>query len=534
MNEWSGISVAQWRVDAQANALHGNDAPVRLEPRVMQLLCCLIEHAGEVVTRTQLIDEVWGERVVEDDALSAAMIKLRKALGDSAKEPQYIETVPRVGYRLVAPAERAAAKNVEPIAQVLIGQSHQAPTVHPVRLNSTGVSIAVLPLQNLSSDPEQDYFAQGLTQDLITALCNISALRVVRGLTSSTSAQGTVDQRKLASDLNVRYLLDGSVQRSGERLRVNVMLFDSHSGSQLWAERFDRPVVDLFIVQDELTQKIAVALQLNLTHGEQALMVARGTANPEAWALCVRATQAHLRQDASGYLEARRLAEEATKLDAGYAHAWGILAHSFIFDARLSFIDEAESKFARAEKLARHAVSLDRTDLRAAHALIAVAASRGDYDAGIAIARRAIEDDPGSAAARAELGWALLYAARYNDSIAQWRTAVAMSSFTPLWYLTYLALALALTDELNEAAETIAEVLDLNPSVLPALLIRAYVYHQLGRLDAGAAIVRQIGRIAPNFCCLHVRSMFFINDVAAVARFTDSLRDLGLPSNPDN
>ena len=193
----------------------------------------------------------------------------------------------------------------------------------PVHLEKP--SIAVLPFDNMSGDPEQEFFSDGLAEDIITALSKIERMRVIARHSTFAYKGQALDLRRIAGELGVRYVLEGSVRRGGDRLRITAQLIDADDGSHLWAERYDRPVDDLFDIQDEITKEIVTSLRVKLTDGEEARVWARGTNNIDAWQFSVRAMELFREFTPSGYLEARELAERAVELDPDYAHAWAAL-----------------------------------------------------------------------------------------------------------------------------------------------------------------------------------------------------------------
>ena len=220
-------------------------------------------------------------------------------------------------------------------------------------------SIAVLPFANLSPDPDQEFFADGLADDIINTLSKISRMRVIARHSTFAYKGRQLDVRAIAGDLGVRYVLEGSVRRAGDRLRVTAQLVETQSGSPLWAERFDRQVEDLFDIQDEITKEVVTALQVELTVGEEARVWSRGTNSIEAWQHCVQAIECQYRLTATHHLQARKLAEKALELDPNYAYAWGVLGFSYYREARLDVSGDRLDRLERAAEIAEKAMSLD-------------------------------------------------------------------------------------------------------------------------------------------------------------------------------
>ena len=241
----------------------------------------------------------------------------------------------------------------------LLGQSEEkakpSDTAEPLPPHDKP-SIAVLPFDNMSGDPEQEFFTDGLAEDIITALSKIGRMRVIARNSSFAYKGQALDLRRIAEELGVRYVLEGSVRRGGERLRITAQLIDADDGSHLWAERYDRPVDDLFDIQDEITKEIVTALRVKLTDGEEARVWARGTNNIEAWQYAVRASDIFMRLTPSSHLEARTWAEKATELDPDYAHAWATLGFTYWWEGRFDYTGGRDAKFARAAELADRAM----------------------------------------------------------------------------------------------------------------------------------------------------------------------------------
>jgi adenylate cyclase len=390
-------------------------------------------------------------------------------------------------------------------------------------------SIAVLPFDNMSNDPEQEFFGDGLAEDIITALSKIKRMRVIARNSTFAYKGRALDLRRIAEELGVRYMLEGSVRRGGNRLRITAQLIDATDGSHLWAERYDRTVEDLFDIQDEITKEIVTSLRVQLTDGETARVWARGTNNVEAWQIAVRAFEIFTRFDASSYLEARVLAEKATKLDPDYAFAWAILGLTYWFDGRLGFTGDTDSKFARAAELAEHAMALDASDSWCVGLSALVAAAQGRHDEGVAIARRGIELYPGNADVRGYLGLVLMHAGNYREAVVHSQAAMSLNPIYPNWYRATLARALTFLDEFDEALTVLGEILETEKAHFLSLLFRAYIYGRSDREPAARIEIAEVRKIAPNLCVSHLPSLMMTADTAALKRFSAVVREAGLP-----
>ena len=389
-------------------------------------------------------------------------------------------------------------------------------------------SIAVLPFDNMSGDPEQEYFADGLTEDIITALSKVSAMRVIARNSTFAYKGVSSDLRRVAETLGVRYVVEGSVRRGGERLRITAQLIDAADGSHLWAERFDRVVDDLFDIQDEITKEIVTALRVQLTDGEEALVWSHGTDDVEAWQCCVRATELFLEFHSSDHLEARALAERAVERDPTYAHAWAVLGFTYWWDGRLSFTSEPGAKYAKAKELADRAAALDDTVPWVIGLQSVVACSLGQYDEAIDLAERGTEHHPGNAEVRAFLGFALSVADRAEDALDHIRSAIALNPISPSWYLTVLARSLTILEDFDDALAAADRLLSSVPQNLQGLLLRTVALDRLGRKDDAREAMKELRKIAPPLRARHLANHFQFKSGSTLSIFTAALRRAGL------
>ncbi len=390
-------------------------------------------------------------------------------------------------------------------------------------------SIAVLRFDNMSSEPEHEYFADGIAEDIITALSKISRIRVIARNSTFVYKGKAHDLRQVATELGVRYVLEGSIRSGGNRLRITAQLIDAGDGSHLWAERFDRTIEDIFDIQDEITKEIVTALRVNLTDGEEAHVMARGTNDVEAWQLCTRATELFMQFNSTDYLEARTLAEKAVARDPNYAYAWATLGFTHWWDGRLGYTGDTQAKFANAKDSAERAMALDATVSWVIGLSTMVASALNHHEEGVVVARRGLELHPGNADARAFLAFALVRAAHYREAVGHFRAAMLLNPFHPNWYRNGLLSALTILDELDEGLALADEILGIEPGFFQAWLQRAYIYHLQGQSDEAAQAIAEVTRLAPDLRLKHIPGLYQINDKAATKRFVDGLRTAGLP-----
>ncbi len=488
-------------LDAGAGTLLRDDVPVAVGYRGVKLLAALVARPGEILSKAELMDAGWPGMAVEEGNLTVQIAQLRKALGPAADGGQWITTVHRVGYRFAAPVERlAGARRLLP------------PPEKP--------SIAVLPFASVGGDPGQDAFADGLTEDLITDLSRIPGLFVIARQSAFAQKGKATDARQTAETLGVRYLLEGSARRAGGRVRINAQLVDAATGEHLWAERFDRPLDDVFAVQDEVTQKIVAALLGRLggtspRHRPKSL---------EAWDLCVRARR--LMDDApQAAREAQLMLARAIALDPDYAeaHRWLALVHwmGFVHSG-----GPTEADRAAALELARKAVALDPDAAGSRWIfgyLLAYERRFAEADAEFA---KAIALDPNEADTFAALSDIAVLAGRVDEGLDHARTAFRLNPFPPAWYFLALGQAQYAAHDYDAAIETLRRDETWRTSSRRFL---AASLAQLGRLDEARAEAKLFLVANPDFSIRHWAETEPFRDAAMLEHFLEGFRKAGLP-----
>lgn len=393
---------------ARRRVVHDDGREEIVEPRVMQVFVALIRAGGQILTRDELMMSCWRGVVVGEDAINRVMGRLRRLAAGLASGCFELQTITKVGYRLVSdhlPRE------------VLSAEVGPAPP-------AGRLSICVLPFANMSDDPQQEYFSDGICEDVITDLSKVSSLFVVARTTAFAYKGKPIDVPRLAADLNVGHVLEGSVRRVGRRVRITAQLIDGMTGGHVWAERYDRDLKDIFALQDEISEAIVTALKLTLLPEEKQAIVQRGTADLDAYNLYLMARRFYV-TGCDGDLRAleaiERLCGRVTELDPGYARAWALLGvaqtllhfnHSWPGETGLTAIERAlqlDSGLAEAHAAkARHLAEQDRFD---------------DAFAQVGIALRL---DPDSWAANAEAGRLNYVQHRFSEAIVFWEKATAL------------------------------------------------------------------------------------------------------------
>ena len=342
-----------FRLDAQAEILFRGPQPLALGQRAVALLRVLVERAGEPVLKDALIEAAWPGVVVEDSNLTVQIAAVRRVLGDAPGGERWIETLPRRGYRFVGP--------IGPLHDDAAAEPNAA-TVHAPCVPDKP-SVAVLPFANLSDDPGQEYFADGVVEELITGLSRIKWLAVVARNSSFTYKNQAVNVRQIGRELGVRYLLEGSVRKAGERVRICAQMVEAETGAHLWAEHYDRPLDDIFALQDEITLRVVGAIQPSVLEAELARVRRKRPDSLDAYDLLLRALPHVYIAMPEEAAQALPLLRQAIAVEPDYAAAHGFLAwcHEILF-VRAGFHEEDR---VAAIRHARAAVNHGRDDATA-------------------------------------------------------------------------------------------------------------------------------------------------------------------------
>jgi len=561
------IRFESFELDLRTCELRKDGAPVKLQGQPMQILVMLLERPGEIVTREELQKTLWpNDTFVEfDHSINAAIKRLRHALGDSAESPKYIETLARRGYRFIWPIDvtgttleqNRAAKPIPVSAnatpqpknhRLLLSGAFVTATLavllglnvggwrEKLRPRASGShidSLAVLPLENLSRDPDQEYFADGMTEALITDLGNVSALRVI-SRRSVIHFKGTKKALpEIARELNVDAVLEGTVEHSGNRVRISVNLIQASPERHLWAKNYDRELKDILLLESELAQAITGEIRISLTRKEQARLASAHAVNPDAYEAYVKARFFLNKRTESGIAKAVELFNEALGKDSNYAEAHAALAQCYGLAAFYGVLSFREA-WDQARVSAERALALDES-LSEAHAAMALVLDanwqwqKADYefkqaielspnytdirtfyvnyllimgrvDEAIALAQGSEKLDPISAMAAATLGTALTYARRYDDAIVENMRAIELDPTFPIGHLN-LGRAYELRGMLPQSIaelEKAAETFGRTPLFLGFL---GHSYAVSGRRTAALKVVSELEK--PSMRKLH-------------------------------
>lgn len=400
----------------------------------------------------------------------------------------------------------------------------------PFRPLSDKPSIAVLPFQNMSGDPEQDYFCDGLVEDIITTLSKLAGLRVIARNSTFVYKGRSVDVREAAKQLGVRYVLEGSVRKSGNRIRITAQLIDAQDGTHLWAERYDRAMDDIFAIQDEITLVLATEMQVKLTEGETARLHYTTTTNVEAWTCWVQGMSYHrqaVTKEAQG--QALRFWEKALALDPSSASLNAKLALLHSFDARFEWWDDRETAIKKARAYIARALEIDPANADAHTASSMILLFQRQHDEAVAAARKAVELAPGSADT-AEFASHVLAASGYpEEAVALSEKAMTLNPNYPAVYLGTLGQAYRLSGKTEKAIEAFQAYHARNPGF--GLTDIVIAYQHTGRLEEARQTAKQLLAARPNFTiAAWLKTQFSHRDTAQVEADAEALRAAGVPT----
>jgi adenylate cyclase len=360
-------------------------------------------------------------------------------------------------------------------------------------------SIAVLPFANMSEDPKQEYFSDGLTEEIITALSKTPRIFVIARNSTFTYKGKAVKVKQVAEELGVRYVLEGSVRKSENQVRVTAQLIDALTGKHLWAERYDRDLKQLFAIQDEITLEIIRALQVNLTEGEQARVIGKGTKNLQAYLKALEASVQFARMDKQGSMKAQQLAKEAIALDPNYAYPYSILSTTHLLDLWFDFSESPKESMRLAVEAAQKALALDPSDPRTHVGWANLYVMQREYDKAIASAEQAIALNPGGARHLYALAIAMFYSCRFNEAITLHEQAMRLDPFPSSMYFRNLGGAYRSVGRYQEAEKQLKKALELSPNDIFTHLSLAVTYVKLGRNEEAKAEAAEVLRVHPKF-----------------------------------
>ncbi len=516
-----------YSLDTGRRELRHGTAVVPVEPQVFDLLEHLIRHRDRVVSKDDLIASIWRGRIVSESAISTQINAARCAIADSGDKQRLIKTIPRKGIRFVGDV-REEQKSAETANTAPSSERARSLLTLPDR-----PSIAVLPFTNMSGDPEQEYFADGMAEEVITALSHCKWLFVIARNSSFIYKGKAVDVREVGRDLGVRYVLEGSVRRGGNQLRFTGQLIDATSGAHIWADRFDGDMSNVFELQDRFTQSIVAAIEPNLQLAEIERLKSKSAANLEAYDLTLRAQQLEYEFTEESLAAALRCLREALAIDASYAPAMALAAYCYGERRIQGWAQDLPGEAAEGLRLASRAVELGKDDSNVLWmAAFAVWRLAQDAQRARELANRSLRLNPNSAIALAITAWTEMHMGHFGKAIELFHRAERLSPRDPRGWLiaTGLGAAHFYEGHFDEAASWSEAALIQNPRFTVALRNLAASLARLGQREKAATVVQELLNIEPQFTLAELRvRVRFLDGTPWGNVFLDALRLAGLP-----
>jgi TolB-like protein/tetratricopeptide (TPR) repeat protein len=517
-------------LDPDRRELTRGSGAIAVGPQVFDLLLYLVQNREHVVSKDELLDEVWGGRIVSESTLTTHINAARKAFGDSGQEQRLIRTVARKGFRFVGDVREVQSSGDFSSQKAELARSDGASS-HALALPDIP-SIAVLPFMNLSGDPEQEYFADGVVDDIIAALSRIRWLFVVARNSSFTYKGRAVDVKQVGRELGVRYVLEGSVREAASRVRITGQLIDATTGGHLWADRFEGTLGDIFDLQDQLTEKVVGAIAPQLERAEIERAKQKPTKSLDARDYYLRGMANLHRGTRDSTDEALAQFYHALQLDPDFASAYAMAAWCHLWRKANGWMTDRSQEVAEGARLARRAVDLGKDDAVAlARSGSALSHFGGDPDSGIALLDRALVLNPNLAAAWFLGGFLKVWHGEPDDAIERFARAMRLSPLDPEMYRMQAGMAVAhLFAGRFDAASSWAEKAfrDL-PSFLVVVAIIAASHALAGRADEARRAMDHLRQLDPTLRVSNLADWLPIRRPEDLATFADGLRRAGLP-----
>jgi TolB-like protein len=513
-------------LDTDQRELHRGRELVPVAPQLFDLLAYLIINRERVVSKDDLIGAIWQGRAVSDAALTTRLNVARSAIGDSGEKQRLIKTLPRKGFRFVAAVrEDHALIHPDPVEFAMAKQ-------RPTLLVPDKPSIAVLPFANLSDDPQQDYFADGVVEDIIAALSNLRRLFVIARNSSFVYKGKSVDIKTVGRELGVRYVLDGTVRRFADRLRITSQLIDTTTGASLAANRFDGTLADVFELQDRVTEGVVGAVAPQLQQAE-IVRAQRKTDDLDAYDYFLRGMAHYYQRTREATDEALRLWRHATELDPGFAMAYAMMAMCYFQRKSFGWCVDLKEEGAEVARLARRAIRCGRDEAEVlGFAGLSLAHVSGELDEGASNAKRALGLNPNLASTRFASGWIRNWLGEPDAAIVHFAHAMRLS---PLDYFLAVmqngtAHAHFLAGRHDEASAWAEIALGTNPEAMSPLRIGAASHALAGRVDRARLLAAKLQRIYPEVRLSTFQSTLGpYRDPEHLANYREGLRKAGLP-----
>ena len=528
------IRFGEFEIDLGRHELRRGGQAVRIEPQVFDLLLFLVRNRDRVVSKDELIEAIWQGRVISEAALSTCVSAARRAVGDSGESQRLIRTVPKRGFRFVGAidVESAPATDRKPVVEAAVAAELLQDVADAPKLALPDKpSIAVLPFQNLSGDPEQEYFADGLTEDIITGLSRQRWFFVIARNSTFGFKGETVDVRNVAGQLGVRYVLEGSVRKAAGKVRVTGQLVDAAHGVHLWADRYDRELANVFELQDDITNKVIGSVGPQILVAEAARIRRKPPQSVDAWDLVLQALPHMWRASAHEQRRAQALLQQAIEIDADYAHAHALLGWTYVTLFNL-VVGSPISEFTdKALDCGARAIGLDRDDPWAHLVLGMGHARRRRSEQAVAHLSTSVEQNPSFALGHAGLGYALACGGDPERGLQALEQAERLSPRDP--FLAFYAptvryMALFALERYEEAIAVCRATSELHPNHAGAWRLMTVSLGLLGRIEEAKQALAHTLVLQPDLSGDHVEKNTVFANPSDRSRFLLGLRNAGL------
>ena len=516
----------QYTFDTDRRELHRGAEMVSVAPHVFDLLHYLIRNRERVVSKDDLINSIWNGRSVSEAAVTTRLNAARNALGDSGEEQRLIKTLPRKGFRFIGqvqeaqrPAGAAAADNpIEP--------------PKPALALPDKPSIAVLPFQNMSGDAEQEYFADGMVEDIITGLSRTKSLFVISRNTSFAYKGQAVDVKRVGSELGVRYVLEGSVRKAGNRVRITGQLVDVATGNHIWADRYDSTLEDIFDLQDRLTSSVIGAIAPQLMRAEFERVRRKPTESLQAYDYFLQALACTYKQTREANTQALKLTQIANSADPEFALSYALGALIYTQRKGHQWVTEPEHEISETRRLARRALELDNDDPAVlTNAGWGLANVVGELEEGAALLLRAISLDPNKVTARIWNGWTQIYVGNLEAAIEHCHAALRLSPLDPNIFLAQQGIAFAhfLAGRYDESLVWATKAMRLQPNFLGTHRIAMGCHVMSGRIEEARRVCAHVMRMNPDQRVSRLKDLHPQLKLEHLKSLEDAYRIAGMP-----
>ena len=538
------FKIDQWQVNPAEGVISRNKETIHLEPKVMEVLVYLVDHAGEVVTREQLERDIWLGAIVGYDSITATILKLRKALNDDPKQVRCIATIPKRGYQLIAPvqyldeatppAPKSNTKSnlsylfVALFATVLVVVSGLT-----YFLNTSGTTekptILVLPFKNLGGGDQLSEFADGFTEDIVTDLSQVSNMTVFASSTTFRFHGRKIELDKIKSELGADFVIQGSLQRQNNQIRVNVQLVDTETELNQWAESFARKTNEVFAVQSEIINGVFQALSIKTSDEENKRLAQRATRNLKAYDFFLEGQSLSRIYSKKTNEQARVAFHQAIKTDPGYGRAYGAMAFTLAVDFLRGWSDAPTETLDRALSLAEQAVALSDAIPQTYWALGFVHFVRKEPERAEAAIQKSIKITPNYADSYGLLALIYNFSARPELALDNINHAMKLNPYYSWDYLYNKAMAYYHLGQYETAIPLLEQAAERNENVIPIKLMLAAVYVNVNRQDDASWVIEQVQVLNPATTLEHVKKSTPIVDAKSLEKYLADLRNAGLP-----